>query len=318
MQPMLGKRVVVVGHAALDSICRIEAFPEKPAKVQALERIESGGGTAANAAAAIAKLGGKAELWSRTGEDEAGSKIRRSLEDAGVNVTYVLVQHGARSPVSTVIVDAKGERLIVSEDDHDMPMASDWLPIQRIKAAGAVLSDLSWLEGTAAAFRAARANGVPTVLDVDLGSGELLCQNLSLTDYVIMSEPAFEHFIDGSGREDKLLWLISKGVQHTGVTCGVKGYHWLSRDGVQGFQEAFAVDAIDTTGAGDAFHGAFVLGLSCGLDDAECARLGSAVAALKCRRLGARAGLPAAREVDGFLRDNTGHGLAAGLLCAII
>ena len=73
------KPIICVGHAALDHVYRIEAFPPAPTKVRSLEHIESGGGMAANAASAIAKLGGKVELWSRTGADAAGERIRAFL-----------------------------------------------------------------------------------------------------------------------------------------------------------------------------------------------------------------------------------------------
>ena len=73
------KRIICVGHAALDRIYRIEAFPPQPTKVRAIEHVEVGGGMAANAAVAISRLGGKAELWSRTGDDTAGSAIRAGL-----------------------------------------------------------------------------------------------------------------------------------------------------------------------------------------------------------------------------------------------
>ena len=69
------KPIICVGHAALDYVYRIEAFPPEPMKVRSLEHIESGGGMAANAAATIARLGGKVELWSRTGGDSAGQRI---------------------------------------------------------------------------------------------------------------------------------------------------------------------------------------------------------------------------------------------------
>jgi bifunctional ADP-heptose synthase (sugar kinase/adenylyltransferase) len=74
------KRIICVGHAALDRIYRIEAFPPEPTKVRALEHVECGGGMAANAAVAIARLGGKSELWSRTGDDGAGNAIRAGLK----------------------------------------------------------------------------------------------------------------------------------------------------------------------------------------------------------------------------------------------
>ena len=302
----------MIGHSALDLIYRIPAFPQKPTKVRALEHIECGGGTAANAAATAARLGGEVELWSRIGDDEAGRKVRLSLDGMGVDTSHVLVLAGTKTPTATVIVDGAGERLVVSEDDHALPMSPDWLPLDHIASAGAVLSDLSWLEGTGVAFKEARAHGVPTVLDVDVGGAPLLSQILHLTDYAILSAPAFERSIAGADRAERLSWLISQGLRHAGVTLGANGYHWMQTGGREGHQAAFAVDAVDTTGAGDAFHGAFVLALSQGLGDVECARAASAVAALKCRKLGARAGLPTASELDAFLREQTGAGLPSG------
>lgn len=311
------KRIVVIGHTAVDRVYRVMAFPPKPTKVSALEHIEAGGGSAANAAAAAARLGGAVELWSRVGGDEAGHNVRRWLEDAGVDTSHVLVHEGARTPTAAVIVDDGGERLVISEADHEMPMSPEWLPLANIASASGVLSDLSWLEGTSAAFLEARAKGVPTVLDVDLGAAPLLPQILHLADYVIASFPAFERFFPEEDREARLAWLIAAGVRHAGVTLGAKGYVWRRAGGGAGQQGAFSVDVVDTTGAGDAFHGAFTLALSRGCGDEECAIIGSAVAALCCTRLGARAGLPTASELDRFLRDRTGRGLPADWLAAV-
>ena len=110
---MAQKPVIVVGHAALDRVYRIEAFPERPTKVSARDLREEGGGSAANAAAAIARLGGHVSLWSRVGDDETGAKVRHALAEAGVDVAAVRAYAGARTPTAAVIVDAKGERLIV-------------------------------------------------------------------------------------------------------------------------------------------------------------------------------------------------------------
>ncbi len=305
---MPAKPIICVGHAALDYVYRIAAFPPKPTKIRALEHIESGGGMAANASVAIARLGGTARLWSRTGDDETGARIRRGLERENVDISHVLARPGAKSATSAIIVDGNGERLVAGEDDRDMPMSADWLPVRDIASAGAVLSDLTWREGTCAAFREARAKRAPTLLDVDLGGGKLLGDVLDLTDYAILSAGAFEQFIEGADYEERLSWLVASGVRHAGVTRGAKGYLWKNRDGGRGYQAAFPVDAVDTTGAGDAFHGAFAWALARGSADAECARIASAAAALKCRRLGARAGLPTALELDAFLRERTGRG----------
>ena len=101
------RRIICVGHAALDRIYRIEAFPPEPTKVRALEHIEAGGGMAANAAVAIARLGGKAELWSRTGDDAAGVSVRAGLQAEGVDVRYLQAFEGARTSTSAIIVDRR-------------------------------------------------------------------------------------------------------------------------------------------------------------------------------------------------------------------
>lgn len=302
------KPIIVVGHTALDRVYRIDAFPAKPTKVSARDHREEGGGSAANAAAAIAALGGAVRLWSRVGDDETGAKARSALARTGVDVRGVIVCEGAKTPTAAVIVDAKGERLVVSEDDHVLPMEACWLPLGEITSAGAVLSDLTWLEGTRAAFAAARAVGVPTLVDVDLGGGILLAQVADLTDVAIFSAPAFERFVAGADDDARFAALLAQGVRHAGVTRGAAGYVWRARNG-KGRQAAFKVPVVDTTGAGDAFHGVFALALASGLTDAECALVASAAAALKCRRLGARAGLASAMELDAFLLEQTEEGL---------
>jgi sulfofructose kinase len=300
---MTEKRIIAVGHAALDYVYQIKKFPAAPTKLRATEHIASGGGMAANAAATIAKLGGKVSLWSRIGDDDAGAIIRQQLRRVGVDTKHVRAFGTTRSPTAAVIVDERGERLIVSEDDHNLPLEEDWLPVSDVETAAAIFSDLTWLEGTLAAFQAARAHGIPTVLDIDLGSGMLLQKVIGLTDYAIFSAPAFRSFVHGESDEERLAHLISLGVRHAGVTRGADGYHWANKDGETGQQPAFKVKTVDGTGAGDAFHGAFTWALAAGSDETECARLASAVAAMSCRKLGARAGLPKKSELDAFLSD---------------
>lgn len=303
------KPIVIIGHAVLDRVYRIADFPPEPTKVRALEMIESGGGSAANAAATIGRLGGEAELWARIGDDEAGAKVRSFLEADTVNTRHLRTLPAGRTSTSAVIVDAKGERLIVGERDHAMSLDPSWLPFESIAGAGAVLSDLKWVEATLLAFKRAQGAGVPTVADVDVAGHDLLLVMLSLTDYAIFPALALENAFPNGSLEEKLGRVLEVGPRHTGVTRGDVGYVWRNRSGQSGRQPAFKVDVVDTTGAGDAFHGAFTWGLVNGLDEDECARVASAVAAMKCRRLGARAGLPTLPELDEFLRNCEGRGL---------
>jgi sulfofructose kinase len=297
------KHIICVGHAALDRIYRIEAFPPQPTKVRALEHIEVGGGMAANAAVAIARLGGKAELWSRVGDDATAQAIRAGLRAEHVDVRYVQAFEGARSSTSAIIVDDNGERLIVGQRDAGMPSGTSWLPLERIKAADAVLGDVRWLEGVRTVFGRARQEGVPTVLDADLGAREALSDLLRLTDYAILSEPALREFAAGSGSDaERLGQVLALGPKHAGVTLGSAGYVWREPER-SGEVPAFGVSVTDTTGAGDAFHGTFTLMLAEGRSTAESARMGAAAAALKCRRLGSRAGLPSRTELEAFAKS---------------
>jgi sulfofructose kinase len=294
------KRIICVGHAALDRIYRIEAFPPQPAKVRALEHVETGGGMAANAAVAIARLGGKSELWSRVGDDGAGATIRAGLKAEHVDVRYVQSFEGARSSTSAIIVDDKGERLIVGQRDAGMPSDTSWLPLERVRDADAVLGDLRWLEGVRTVFAQARRDGVPTILDADLGAREALAGLLELTDHAIFAAPALREFAQGASDDERLGYVLSFGPGHAGVTLGSEGYMWREAT-VARHVSAPSVSVTDTTGAGDAFHGTFALLLAEGASVDARVRYAAAAAALKCTRLGSRAGLPTRSELEAFL-----------------
>jgi sulfofructose kinase len=294
-----GKHIICVGHAALDRIYRIEAFPAQPTKVRALEHVEAGGGMAANAAVAIARLGGAAELWSRVGDDNAGQAIRAGLRAERVDVRYVQAFEGARSSTSAIIVDDKGERLVVGQRDAGMPSGTSWLPMERVKTADAVVGDVRWLEGVRAVFAQARKDGVLTVLDADLGAREALPGLLRLTDYAVFSAPALRDFVATGTDAERLAHVLSLGPRHAGVTLGAEGYLWREREG-GGHVSAFEVAVTDTTGAGDAFHGTFTLMLAEGRTAERSARTAAAAAALKCTRLGSRAGLPQRGQLEAF------------------
>ena len=303
------RRILCIGHAALDRIYRIEAFPAEPTKVRAIEHVESGGGMAANAAVAIARLGGKAELWSRVGDDAAGQTIKAGLKAERVDVRCVQAFDDARSSTSAIIVDDRGERLIVGQRDTGMPSSTDWLPLERVGEMHAVLGDVRWLEGLRAVFTRARKEGVPTILDADLGAREVLPEILALSDYAIFSRPALCEFAGHAPADPDLGPVLDRvlklGPMHAGVTLGALGYRWHEKGALgntlTGHVPAPNVDVIDTTGAGDAFHGAFALMLAEGHPVQHCAAVATEVAARKCTRLGSRAGLPRRAEVKALL-----------------
>ncbi|MEO0810209.1 MAG: PfkB family carbohydrate kinase [Pseudomonadota bacterium] len=296
--------IISVGHAAWDRVYRIENFPIKPTKLRALEYVESGGGMAANAASTIARLGGKVELWSRVGNDLTGHKIRNALKQADVDIRYVEIFDEGRSSSAAVIVDREGERIVIGIKDSAMPTGTSWLPVERINSARLVLADLKWMEAVRIVFARARQVNVPTVLDVDVGNRKALPEILSLTDFAIFSEEALANYLPEFELQARLDRIMLLGPRHAGVTLGKRGYVWRDKFG-GGQCPAFEVDVVDTTGAGDAFHGAFALALTEQRPISECARFAAAVAALKCMSLGSRTGLPSRVEVNAFLEQPT-------------
>ena len=126
-----------------------------------------------------------------------------------------------------------------------------------------------------------------------------------MTDYAIFSGPALREFAPGGTDEERLAHVLSLGPLHAGVTLGAEGYTWRERDD-RGHVPAFSVSVTDTTGAGDAFHGAFALMLAEGADIRTAVRFSAAAAALKCAN-SARAGIlgaPSRAEVEAFLAKN--------------
>jgi sulfofructose kinase len=291
--------IICLGHAALDRIYRIAGFPPSPQKVLANSTEEVGGGMAANAAVAIARLGGHVALCSRIGDDLAGQAIRAELQEEGVDVSLLRAFTGARSSTSAVIVDPAGERLLVNDRGAGLDDDPSWLDLTIVQRASLVMADVRWPDGAIALFRAARQTGVTTVLDGDIGAASRLPALLALSDYAVFSAPGLAEFVADEPAA-ALATIRRMGPGHAGVTQGAAGYLWLDDTGLH-TQAAFPVTAVDTSGAGDAFHGGFAWALAQGMDAAACARVGQATAALKCLTPGNRRGLPDHAALMAFL-----------------
>ncbi len=282
--------IICLGHAALDRIYRIAAFPPSPRKVIATAAEETGGGMASNAAVAAARLGGRVALMSRVGDDAAGATVRAGLAAEGVDVAQVRSFAGGTTSTSAVIVDAAGERLLVGHPSQGIADDPAWLDLSAVRGAGAVLADVRWPAGAMALFAAARAAGVPTVLDAEMGAAPVLPGLLRLADIALFSAPGLAEFAPGDAAAG-LARARALGPGHAGVTQGGDGYLWADGDGLH-HRPAFRVAVVDTSGAGDAFHGGFAWALAAGMAVGRCIDVAQAVAALKCGSRGNRAGLP--------------------------
>lgn len=285
-------RLICLGLSALDITWQVDELPQGGGKTRASALREGGGGMAANAAAAAARLGAAVQFWGRAGEDSAGHAMQAQLAACGVDVAQFRLFEGARSSLSGIVVDTRGERMIVNFRGADLPTDPGWLPLAALADADAVLADPRWPEGAHALFAAARARGLPTVLDGDVADAAVFDGLLPHTDYAVFSEPGLAGYaLDAPTVEDQLRHAHAHGCRLAAVTLGEHGLRWVDAAGLHALP-AFPVQAVDTTGAGDVFHGALAFALGAGWPVRRAFQFSAAVAALKCTRPGGRAGVP--------------------------
>ncbi len=261
-----------------------------------------GGGMAATAMVAVARLGGQAELWTALGDDLHGQWIAAELAYEGVDLSQTARVPGRASPFNFVMVDGvTGERVFLSPG---IGWEREWpgTPVawERLDAADALLVDGFWPTLALEALRRARARGIPTCGDINrvAGNEELL----PLIDYLVASRHVAEE-IAGGASEQALRALARGGARLTAITLGEQGLIYLA-DGELGEMPAFSAPVVDTTGAGDVFHGALAFGVAQGWAPRPLLRFASAVAALKCRALGGRTACPTRAEVEAFLAQH--------------
>ncbi len=298
-------RVICIGHSALDRVFTVEAWPAASAKLAAKAFAEIGGGMAANAAVAVARLGGEAVFWGPAGEDSIADVMDAQLRGAGVDTGGMRRFPGLLSSTSAILVDARGERLIVGYRGTALEANADWVPLAQLGACGALLADVRWPQGALAALRAAHHAGIPTVLDADTAEQATLRSLAGESEYALFSEPGLACFAAAGDIESGLRQALALGARFAAVTQGERGVSWIEAGASDGMRHlpAFKVAVIDTLAAGDVFHGAFALMLAEGQVPLAALRFASAAAAIKCSRAGGRDGSPSRREVESFLQQ---------------
>ncbi len=302
------KKVVGVGLACLDQLIRWKdaALPVHENRV--IDYEVQGGGLVGTALSAVTRLGGRAEWWGAVGGDWMGRMVLDSLVAEGIDVSQARVVEDGRGPMVLVCVDgATGERhfLYAVGLRGDKPLVGEH---ERLREAGCLLVD-QWMEESAVpAADEARRLGVPVVADCQWGTGERVRDLLAHVDHAILGEGRALQQEVGDDMRRACEIIREMGPHHVVITLGPRGL--VSMEGDR-FRElpSYSVDVVDTTGAGDVFHGAFCRGLVLGLSTEDNLRFASATASLKCRRLGGRAGIPTFDEVVAFLRD---HGVELG------
>jgi sugar/nucleoside kinase (ribokinase family) len=292
------------GLNAVDHLIVVPAYPAFDTKTRFDAHLQAAGGQTASAMVALKRLGLRTAYAGRFGSDAEGQFGLETLKAEGVDVEFAETIEGARNQLAFILIDARtGERTILWDRDARLAYAPEDAPAE-FAARGRVLHlDAHDPPACARLARAARAAGTIVSADID-NIYEGLPELLPHLD-VLISSSEFPRRLTGIADERAaLIELKTRLHQHAlvGMTLGARGavlYH----EGEFITAPAFPVPGgcRDTTGAGDAFHAGFLYGLLQGEEIEPCLTFGCAVAALKCRDLGARAALPTAHELNQFL-----------------
>lgn len=277
--------VLCVGHASYDLVFSVPHHPAKDEKMLADNFIGCGGGPAANAAVQVAKLGLKAAFAGYLGDDLYGDKHYQELIDYGVNVDNV-VRGASPTPLSTVLVKPDGKRALINFKGETKPLPEQAIDFSNINAK-VVLFDGHESQLSMPIAKQAKAQGMPTVLDAgSVHEGTVALMNI--VDHLVCSE---KFAVQLHGDTETALSRLAGISPNVVITSGEKGLIWRQGE-TRGALPAFPVTAIDTTGAGDAFHGAFAAAVALGMEWSEVLCYASAAGALCCTKAGARLGLP--------------------------
>lgn len=295
--------ILVAGVAVLDFVFQMENFPRRAEKYRADGAAISGGGNAANAAVAIARLGGDAQLASRLGVDQIADMIVADLEKEHVGTALVRQYPGRRSSFSSIYIDGQGERQIMNYRDQELPWNADWIETSAPQNMTAALADTRWPDGALAAMQCAKAKGVPGVIDAEAPVMEAE-QALHTASHVAFSAQGAVDFTGENTIDQAALRADDELPGIVIVTDGENGVVMADKGNVRRFP-AYDIRPVDTLGAGDIWHGAFALALGEGMSEQQAIVFASAAAAIKCGRTGGREGAPTREEVLQFLKEKT-------------
>jgi len=301
---------ISLGDSAVDYIATVERHPPwgGDSQISVLER--HAGGSAANFAVAMARLGFSSGFIGKVGSDEEGRFLRDDLKREGVDVSYLRREDG-RTGTIFVIVDRNGQRTMLSFRGANVRLRPEEIPRQYVAdsrllhISGYSLVRPPQCDAALAAMRYAKEENVRISLDpsplVHLAEGKVLAETLGLVDVLLPSEAEAKYLSRKKNLKDAGRTLLEKGASIVAVKLGSKGCLVMTKhEKIR--VPSFNVKTIDTTGAGDAYNAAFLAGYLRGWPLRRSAEFANAAAALKTTKAGARNGLPRTDELEAYIR----------------
>jgi sugar/nucleoside kinase (ribokinase family) len=315
-----------MGGSVVDVMLRVPDTEDLSRELEVLEWTVQGGGKVATAMAAVSRLGAKGAIITKVADNQAGQFVISDFQRYGVDVCHVLVQKGCRTGTGVMfyLVSEKshvslGRMIDVIRNWRNLPKpvkhVIEWTDIPAeasfrkyfpeeiafVSEGRVVNLDDLWTDGVLEAARIAKKNDIPVCLDMygRLPDEAELLKNVS---WCIPSRRAAVAFTKETDPKAICRKLLEYGPEVVGVTLGEEGAVFMTKKEVVEVK-AFKVPVVDTVGAGDTYHGAFSFAMLQGWDLTKVVEFSNAVSALKCCRLGGRAGIPTLTQVEAFLKE---------------
>jgi ribokinase len=307
--PTMQRTIVVVGSINIDLVVSAERMPAAGETVSGSGFQTHFGGKGANQAVAVARLSYPVEMIGKLGSDVFGEHLRAYLASAGVGMEGVATVEGS-SGTAVIVVDPLGENRIVVVPGANAQVTPDYLDLHRhlIRDAGMVLTQLEIPVETVERLAAICAEErVPLMLD-PAPPKRIPASVFEVIRWLTPNETEADFYVAQSGLkiqenmpDETASCLLRQGAAGVILKMGSHGAYLATRDGIREEVKAFPVTAVDTTAAGDAFNGAFAVGLMLGKPPAASARFAAAAAALSVTRQGAQDSMTSREEVDKLL-----------------
>ena len=292
--------VVGMGLNSVDFLCVVPEFPPPNSKMQMLQFSKQGGGQVATTMVALSRWGVKTKYVGKIGEDELGRFSLDSIRQEGVDISSVTIEPHATNQFAMIIVDGStGERTILWNRDERLMYRDGELRKEEVCSGKILHLDGHDIHAALQCARWAREEGIRTIVDLDKVES-LTSELIKQIDFIITSS-RFPMMYTGISDQKKALLELQKYT--SGFLCST-----LGDDGAMALVngkflliEGHKMKAVDTTGAGDVFHSGFIYGLLQNWKAEQILRFANAAAALKCKELGGRRGIPTLEEVKRFL-----------------
>jgi ribokinase len=298
--------IIGLGVIAVDEMLYVDSYPPADGKKFLTGRRRQGGGNTSCALAAAARLGSRCALLGRLGDDELSQFAREHLTRTGVDLSYLLHDPSCGPIYALIVVSADtGSRAIFVDPASIKPLEQEELCPEWFEGAKVLMVDHLYPAAILPAIRLARQLGLQVVSDIELEMPELAEIRAGVDHFICSMEFALPY--TGERDPQAACEMLSRSAPHRTVvvTAGQDGCYWYTRDqSAVRHVPAHRINAVDTTGCGDVFHGAFCHGLAAGWSVDRIIQFANAAAAVKATRTGGWAAVPTREEV--------GHVLAGG------